>query len=116
MFGNQYTSRKHGKKEPQLFVHCGSFDHPDLQSLNDCRFLIFLFYNCNFSILGACNTPLERYFQDLSSGILKAPKFLKPQLENPKIQVCSRLTSADQGGQKNRNGQTTAILFYHVFY
>jgi len=25
-----YTSRKHGKKEPQSFVHCGSFDHLDL--------------------------------------------------------------------------------------
>ena len=28
-----YTSRKHCKKESQLFFHCGSFDHPDLQSL-----------------------------------------------------------------------------------
>jgi hypothetical protein len=26
------------KKEPQSFVHCGSFDHPDLQSLNDYKF------------------------------------------------------------------------------
>jgi hypothetical protein len=33
------TSRKHGKKEPQSFSHCGSFDHPDLQSLNDCIFV-----------------------------------------------------------------------------
>jgi hypothetical protein len=37
------------KKYPQSFVHCGSFDHPDLQSLNDCRFLFFVlrlqFYN-----------------------------------------------------------------------
>jgi hypothetical protein len=30
------TSRKHGHKEPQSFSHCGSFDHPDLQSLNNC--------------------------------------------------------------------------------
>jgi hypothetical protein len=35
----QCTSRKHGKKELQSFVHCGSFDHPDLQSLNDCTFI-----------------------------------------------------------------------------
>jgi hypothetical protein len=41
------------------------------------RIFLFLFYDGNFKILGACNTPLERYFQDLSSGILKAPKFLK---------------------------------------
>jgi hypothetical protein len=35
------TSRKHGKKESQSFVYCGSFDHPDLQSLNDCKFFFF---------------------------------------------------------------------------
>ena len=29
-----YTSRKYGKKEPQSFSHCGSFDHPGMQSLN----------------------------------------------------------------------------------
>jgi hypothetical protein len=40
------------------------------------------FYDCNFEIPGACNTPLERYSQDLSSGILKAPKFLEFQLVN----------------------------------
>jgi hypothetical protein len=39
--------------------------------------LYFWFYDCNFEILGAYNTPLERYFQYHSSGILKAPKFLK---------------------------------------
>jgi hypothetical protein len=76
----------------------------------------FLFYNCNFKILGACNTPLERYFQNLSSGILKAPKFLKLQLVNQKRKICSRLLTADQGGQENCNGQTNAVLSYHVFY
>ena len=35
------TSRKHGKKEPQSFVQCGSFDHPDLHSLNDYNFVFF---------------------------------------------------------------------------
>jgi hypothetical protein len=35
------TSRKHGKKESQSFVHCSSFDHLDLQSLNDCKFFFF---------------------------------------------------------------------------
>ena len=44
----------------------------------------FWFYDCNFEILGACNTPLEMYFQDLPSDILKAPKFLKFQFVNPK--------------------------------
>ena len=37
------TSTKHGKKEPQSFSHCGSFDHPDLQSVNDCKFVFFGF-------------------------------------------------------------------------
>jgi hypothetical protein len=36
------TSRKHGNKEPQLFFHCGSFDHPDLQSLNECIYFFDL--------------------------------------------------------------------------
>jgi hypothetical protein len=66
--------------------------------------------------LGACNTLLEEYFQDLSNGILKAPKFLKLQLVNLKKQICSRLTSADQGGQKSHNEQMTTVPFYHVFY
>ena len=35
----EITSRKYGKKELQLFSHCGSFDHPDLQSLNDFIFV-----------------------------------------------------------------------------
>jgi hypothetical protein len=38
-----YTSRKHSKKEPQLFSHCGSLDHLDLQLVNDCK-LVCLVY------------------------------------------------------------------------
>ena len=34
---------EHGKIEPQLFSHCDSFDHPDMQSLNDCIFVFFGF-------------------------------------------------------------------------
>ena len=37
------TSRKHGKKEPQSFVHCGSFEHLDLHLLNDYK-LVFVVY------------------------------------------------------------------------
>jgi hypothetical protein len=29
----------------------------------------------------------------------------------PKKQICSCLLIADQGGQKNRNGKTIAVLF-----
>jgi hypothetical protein len=52
-------------------------------SLWTIAYLFFWFYNCNYEILGARNT-LERYFQDLYSGILKAPKFLKFQLVDQK--------------------------------
>jgi hypothetical protein len=38
---------------------------------------------------------LERYFQDLFSGILKAPKFLKIQLVNQKKLICICLVTAD---------------------
>jgi hypothetical protein len=39
-----FTSRKHDKKkkwEPFSFVHCGSFDHPDMHSLNEYKFSLF---------------------------------------------------------------------------
>ena len=35
------------KKEPQSFSHCGSFDHHDLQPLNDCIF-VFLVLQLQF--------------------------------------------------------------------
>jgi hypothetical protein len=78
------TSRKHCKKEPQSFSHCSSFDHPDMHSLNDCIFFFFCFAAANLIFLCAGNTPLERYFQDLSNGILKAIKFLEFMLVNQK--------------------------------
>jgi hypothetical protein len=65
-------------------------------------------------MLGACNTPLERYFQEISSNLLKAPNFLKFHLVNQKKQICSLLVTVDQGGKKNHN--EPAALFYHVFY
>jgi len=36
------TSRKRYEKEPQLFIHSGSFDHPDLHLLNDYKFVVFV--------------------------------------------------------------------------
>ena len=58
--------------------------------------------------MGACNTPLKRLFQDLSSGILKAPKLLKLQLVK---KICSCYLTADQGGQKNRNEKRLRFFF-----
>ena len=62
--------------------------------------------------MGAYNALLERYIQDLSSGVLQAPSNL---IGKSKIQIYSHLTTVDQGGQKNRNGKTTAILFHISF-
>jgi hypothetical protein len=45
----------------------------------------------------------------------KPPNFQNYSRKNKK-QIRSCLVTADQGGQKNRNGKTTAVLFYHVFY
>jgi hypothetical protein len=39
--------------------------------------------------MGACNIPLGRYFQDISSGTLKAPNFKKLQLVNQKTNLNS---------------------------
>ena len=41
------TSRKHGKKEPQSFFHCGPFDHPDPQSRKRLQ-ICFLVYQLKF--------------------------------------------------------------------
>jgi hypothetical protein len=71
---------------------------------NDYRFFFFCDYNVKIS--GTCNTPLERCFQDLSDGILQAPKFQKFQLVKLK-KICSHLANAGQAGQKNCNGKTT---------
>jgi hypothetical protein len=38
------------------------------------------------------------------------------QALKPKKQICSRLVTAYQGDQKNRNGKTITVFFYHVFY
>ena len=71
------TSRKHGKKKLQLFSHCNSFDHLDLQSLNDYTILFFSFCDWKIKCFGACDTPLKIYFQNLSNNMLRAPKYLK---------------------------------------
>jgi hypothetical protein len=47
---------------------------------------------------------------------IKILQILKITVCKPKKQICICLVTAYQGGQKNRNGKTTAVLFYHVFY
>jgi hypothetical protein len=80
------TTRKHGKKNrncsPIVVILttliCSHYTTADL---------IFWFYDCNFEIQEACNIPLERYCQDLSNGILHAPKFLEFQFVNHKTNL-----------------------------
>ena len=89
-------------KNTEAEISCGSFDQPDLYSSNDYKFF-FSFCNCKFQRFGACNISLEGTFQELSNGVLHAPKFLKFQLLNSSKKISIRLGIADQGGQKNRN-------------
>jgi hypothetical protein len=42
LFPSYFTSRKLCKKEPQSVSHRSSFDHPDVQSLNDYIFFFFV--------------------------------------------------------------------------
>jgi hypothetical protein len=56
---------------------------------------------------GGINIPLERSWKS---------KFLKLQSQKKKRKICSRLMTANQGGQKNRNGKATMIFFHNVFY
>ena len=56
---NEFTSRKHYKKESQLFSHCDSFDHPNLQSLNNYKFFFGLPTHI-LEIFGTFKIPIER--------------------------------------------------------
>ena len=38
----RYTSRKHGKKEPHSFSHCGSFDHCFAVCCTNCQIRLHL--------------------------------------------------------------------------
>jgi hypothetical protein len=72
--------------------------------------------NYNFWSLGACNIPLERswkYFQELSNGILQAPKCSKITVEKNKNKN-SPLVTVDQGGQKNHNGKSSITNYQRV--
>jgi hypothetical protein len=83
------------KKEPRSFSHCGSFDHRDLQSLNECIF-VFLVKFGNFQWCITC-------------------QILKISVGKRKKQICIRLMTANHGGQKNRNEKKTAVPFLPCF-
>ena len=97
------TSTEHGEKEPQSFVHCGSFDQPALQSLNDCKLCFFDISTENLGIWG---------FVIYCWKCLEIPKIV---VAKRKRKTCSRLEIADQTRQKNYYGITTAVLFSQCF-
>ena len=76
----------------------------------------FSFCDCKIKCFGACDIPLEKYFQDLSNGVLQDPKYLKCQLVSQEKQIYNYLTTAKHGGEKNRNVKTIAVPFCNVFY
>jgi hypothetical protein len=80
------------QKKTATIFHCGPYDHLDLQSLDNYIFP-FPFCNCNFWNLGACNTLLERYFQDISNGILQAPNFFLKKLVDQKNKYALKFLS-----------------------
>ena len=92
------TSKKHGKKEPQSFSHCGSFDHPDLQSVNDCK-SVFWFTNSNFKNMRGLNILLDRSWN------------FKFAVVRPKADCISEWSKEPQWENDCGN-----VLFYHVFY
>ena len=92
--------KKHGSKEPQSFSHWGSFDHPNLQSLNKCNYLFI--YLCLL-------TKILRIW-----GLLIYRNSIPHVI--PKKQFCNHVVTTDQGGQKNCNWKTVVVLFYHVFH
>ena len=107
--------RKLCKKDSQPLSYCGSFDHPDVQSLNDySNLFLFCFASPILTFLGYVIhrwkdifRPFQRYITSLQ--IPKIP------VGKPSKQICSHLTTTNQGGQKNRDGHTTAILFCDIF-
>ncbi len=54
-----------------------------MQSVND-YIMFFLFATAIFKSSRACNIPSKMYSQDLSNGILQAPKFQTFQLVDQK--------------------------------
>jgi hypothetical protein len=60
-------------------IGCGSFDQHDIIKQLQILYFVMRF---NFKHFGAWNLLLKDYYQDLSNGLLHAPKFLKSQSLN----------------------------------
>jgi hypothetical protein len=73
-------------------------------------YFVFLFCNYSFKFLGTHNTPLERCFEDLSNGILQAPKFQKSQLIKPKENLQS-FSDCKAGWSKELQWENKNVLY-----
>ena len=78
--------QKSMQKEPQSFSHCGSFDHPDLQSLTT-TYVSFSFCNCNcVNISGRVIYHWKgRHFQ----WYITSPQIPNISVARPKNQICT---------------------------
>ena len=113
-FKSGFTSTKHGEKKLQSFSHCGSFNQHALQPLNNCIYVSNIPTN-TLGILGlviyrwkGLEIPFQRY--------VTRPKTFNFAVAKWTINLYSCLVTANQGGQKNRNGKTTVVFFHIVFY
>jgi hypothetical protein len=78
------TSKKLCEKESQSFSHCGSFDDPDLQLLNDYTFLFFFVLRLQFfRISGHEICSMEVIFKTFPTVYYK-PYIPKLSLGKPK--------------------------------
>ena len=106
---DDHTSWKHGKKEPQSFFHCGSFDHHALRSLNNYKYVFLDLPTDTLGILGLViyrSKGIEITFwtvYHMPQDIYFSKKW--------KIKFCNHLVTANQGGQKNRNGKRLRFYF-----
>ena len=78
--------------------------------------IYFSFCDCKCKCVGVCDIPLERHFQDLSNDMLQAQKYVKCHSVTEEKQICSCLSTAEQGGQKNRNGQNDCGFFFRIVF
>ena len=72
------------------------------------------FCDCEITFLGRVIHRWKRYFQDLSDGILRAPKYKVSVGKSRKTNL--QFSDCRTCGQKNHNGKMTAVLLCYVFY
>ena len=65
-----------------------------VQSLNDYHFFFFSFTTAILKIMGCFIVMLERYSQDLSNGIVQAPKFQTFKLVDTKMKFALEFLSS----------------------